>query len=295
MIRSVGKMLVAGLFVTIPALCSAQEANPGQTGQAAIPPAPPAIEDPAENPAREGFVPQWKIGDQWILEATYRDQRAPGEVWMTPIRWTFHVKAKKNIHRTDCYVLHIYPKKSRLKMQAILYLSVRDLRPMRVIEIFPTAFGVKSREKPVDPFHAEPLIGDDTLVPYDLPVFPLMRTVLQRADGFGAYAAPEPKVYEKIRKVAGFSFKREMRQTDAKPDRQHADAFAAYRLGGETFQVELADSRLGTAQTQLWQEGSPWAISTESRNRRVRLVPPAAPETLPVLPSVTDDSKEGEE
>jgi len=294
MIRFFGKVLAAGLLVTIPAVCTAQSAGSGQVGQAAIPPEPPVIETPAPR-AEEGFVPKWKVGEQWTLEASYRDLRAPGDVWMTPIKWNFHVKATKSIHRTDCYVVHVYPKKSGLKMQAILYLSVRELRPMRVIEIFPTAYGVKSREKPVDPFHSEPLIGDDTLIPYDLPVFPLTRTILQRADGFGAYAAPEPKVYDKIRKVAGFSFKRQVRQTDKKPDRQHADAFTSYRLGGDTFQVELTDSRTGAMQTQLWQEGSPWAISTESRDRRVRLVPPAAPEMLPAPPVTGDDPKEGEE
>ncbi len=294
MIRFFGKAFATGLFAALPLVCAAQAAEPGQVGQAAIPPAPPAIEAPATQ-AEEGFVPSWNIGDKWTLEATYRDQRSPGEVWMPPIKWVFHVKSRKSVHRTDCYVLHIYPAKRSLKMQAVLYLSVRDLRPMRLIEIYPSLFGAKSREKPIDPFHASPLIGDDTLIPYDLPVFPLVRPSVQRADGFGAYAAPEPKMFDKIKKVAGFSFKRQVSQTDKKPDRQHADAFTAYRLGGETFQVELTDTRSGAVQTQLWQEGSPWAVSCESRDRRVRLIPPTIPETLPPAPQSGDEPKEGEE
>lgn len=294
MIRSFGKVFVTGLLAAMPVVCAAQSAGSNQIGQEAIPPAPPAVETPSAQ-VEDGFVPAWKIGEKWTLEASYRDQRAAGEVWMTPIKWTFHVKAIKTVHRTDCYVVHVFPKARDLKMQAVLFLATRDLRPMRVIEIFPTVHGVKSREKPVDPFHAEPLIGDDTLIPYDLPVFPLVRASQQRADGFGAYAAPAPKVYDKIRKVAGFSFKRQMSQADKRPDRQHADAFSAYSLGGETFQVELTDSRSGSVQTQLWQEGSPWAVSTESSDRRVRLIPATVPETLPAPPASGNEPKEGEE
>lgn len=290
MIRSVEKLLLAGLIVAMPVVCDAQDARTSRAGHAVT---PSSIEASAV-PAEQGFVPSWKIGEKWVLEASYRDQRLQGDVWLPPVQWVFQVKSMKSVQRTNCYVVHVYPKAKNLKLQAILYLSTRDLRPMRLIEIFPTANGVKNREVPIDPFHAEPLLGDDTLIPYDLPVFPLVRPSQQRADGFAAYAAPEPKVYDKINKVAGFSFKRQVSQTDKKPDRQHADAFAAYRLGGETFQVELTDARSGTVQTQLWQEGSPWAISNDSENRRVRLIPPEAPST-PALLKNNDEPKEGEE
>ncbi len=234
----------------------------------------PAVEPQvaqAETPS--GFVPAWNVGDSWTVEASYRDLRSPGEVWLPPIRWTFKVRAIKPLHRQDCYVVHVFPRTRGLKVQAILYLSTLDLRPLRVIDIFPTRQGVKHQERVIDPFQPQPLSAEASLVPYDLPLFPLIRKDVQRADGFAAYRDPEPRQIEKISAVAGFKFKKTIRQAEKKPDQQHADIFRAYRSGGETFQVELSDDRSGESLVQVWQEGFPWALSSESRARKVRLIP----------------------
>jgi hypothetical protein len=234
--------------------------------------------------AAEGFVPQWKVGDRWVLEASYRDMREPGDVWMPPLQWVFRVRAIKEHAGYECYVVHVYPKKSDLKIQAVLWLAVEDLRPVRVIDIAPTQDGVESSERFVDPANPQPLIALDTLVPYDLPVFPLIRANfdVQNADGFAAYRSePEEKKFTGITKAGGLSFKRTIGQKNKAPDRQHADTFAAYRTGGQTFQVELAEPRSDTSLMQLWQEGSPWAISSESSQRKIRLLPPTEPTPLP--------------
>lgn len=235
--------------------------------------------------ADEGFVPKWKVGDRWILEATYRDMRSPGDVWMPPLNWIFKVRAIKNIDGKDCYVVHVYPQNKSLKVQAVMWLAVDDLRPLRVIDIYPTAEGVKSSERDIDPSNAQPLLAEDTLVPYDLPVFPLVRpsTAVQGADGFSGYRSePVAKKFSKVTKLGGLSFKRTIGQKNKAPDKQYADTFAAYRNSGESFQVELAEPRSNTSLMQLWQEGSPWAISSESIARKIRLLPTIPSTPLPV-------------
>ncbi|HNV72971.1 MAG TPA: hypothetical protein PKO06_24895, partial [Candidatus Ozemobacteraceae bacterium] len=122
-----------------------------------------------------GYVPSYKIGDKWFVEATYRDMKTPGEPWMTPIVWTFDVKNIKPIAGQNAYVIHVYPKNRGLKMQAILYLATNDLRPLKVIDIFPRFLGVKHQVRDLDPNTPEPLLSENTLVPYDLPVFPLQK------------------------------------------------------------------------------------------------------------------------
>lgn len=237
---------------------------------------------PAETEsAQGGFLPKWKVGDRWLLEASYKDLKTEGEPWMAPIKWVFQVRGMKNIHRQDCYVVHAYTQNRSLKMQAILYLSSIDLRPMRVIDIFPTINGMKSKEKDVDPFHQEPLISEESLVPYDLPVFPLVRRSIQQGDSLESYAAPAPKTYTKISQVGGLKFKKSVQQTGKSPDKQRADSLAAYRTGGEMFQVEIFDPRSNDNLVQVWQEGSPWAISTESSARKVRLIPLPTSNSLP--------------
>ncbi len=232
---------------------------------------------------RPGFTPHWKVGDRWVLEATYRDLKVPGEVWLPPIKWNFVVKSMKNVHRQDCYVLHIYPKNRRMKNQAILYLSTLDLHPMRVIEIFPTPSGVKSEERDIDPFHPQPLFSEDSLIPYDLPLFPLIRTDVQGADGFGAYREPEKKKFDSVSSVSGFKFKfrKSVSQGNKKPERKYADVFGSYKQKGETFQVELTDESTKNSTTQLWQAGLPWAVSSDSTQRKVKLVLPSNPTPLP--------------
>lgn len=231
----------------------------------------------------EGFVPTWKVGEKWTLEATYRDLKEPGEVWLPPIQWTFMVRAVKNHNGVDCYVVHVFPRKGEFKMQAVLWLAVDDLRPVRVIDIFPTNEGAKFSDREIDPQSSEPLMAIDTMVPYDLPVFPLVKAdnAVQGADGFDAYRSqPAEKKYSKISKVGGLSFKRTIGQTNKAPEKQYADTFAAYRNGGETFQVEIAEERSNANITQLWQQGSPWAVSSSNRDRKVRLLtkPPVAPQ-----------------
>ena len=238
----------------------------------------------ATSSASDGFVPRWNVGDRWVLEASYRDMRSPGEVWMPPLYWVFKVRSIKKVADVDCYVVHVFPKHAALKVQAILWLAVEDLRPVRVIDIFPTNEGVKSSERDIDPGNHQPLLAEDTLAPYDLPVFPLVRAgqSVQNADGFAAYRnEPVAKKFSKVTKVGSLSFKRTTVQQNKKPDKQYADTFAAYRASGENFQVELAEPRSNTSLMQLWQEGSPWAISSESIARKIRLMPPQPPTPLP--------------
>ena len=229
--------------------------------------------------ANEGFVPTWKAGDRWVLEASYRDLKSEGEVWLPPIQWVFRVRAIKEKLGKQCYVVHVFPRYGEMKVQAILWLAVEDLKPVRVIDIFPTSEGMRYSDRDLDPESTEPLVAVDTLIPYDLPVFPLTNAAnnaVQGADGFSAYRAEATeKKFSRTSKVGSLSFKRTIGQKSKKPERQYSDTFAAYRSTGATYQVEVAEERSSTNLLQLWQEGSPWAVSSENRLRKVRLVPAA--------------------
>lgn len=233
---------------------------------------------------QSGFVPRWQVGQQWMLEASYRDLKNEGEPWLPPVRWIFKVKALKNLHQKDCYVVYAFPKDQHVKMQAVLYLGVDDLRPLRVIDIFPGPRGVQHRIRDFDPSTTTPLVNEDTMVPYDLPVFPLVSATRQNADGFGAYAAPQAQNFAKVKTYGIFRFKKKIAQTGKQPEKQFADALGAYRSTGESFQVEMADPGSSGTMTQVWQESQPWAVMAESHGRKVRLVPSAAPTPLPVVP-----------
>ncbi|MBF0408791.1 MAG: hypothetical protein HQM10_15700 [Candidatus Riflebacteria bacterium] len=231
----------------------------------------------APAPARSGFVPRWRIGDKWIIEATYRDLKSNGTPWLPPVQWVFHVKSIKELFRTNCYVLYIYPKNPTLKMQAVVYLSVADLRPIKIIDVFSTRSGVKFKQKNYDVFNPEPLLSEDSIIPYDLPTFPLQTSSTQEADGKGisGYMQKLGSIlnFGKVSKVGPFRFKRSVKQTGKAPEQQYADAVMVYRNGGEAYQVEINDSQSsGGPLVQLWQQGKPWAISSTNWAKRVRFI-----------------------
>lgn len=238
--------------------------------------------------ADTGWVPQWKVGDEWVVRAWYRDLRYQGDVWLPPVDWHFKVQALKSIHRQECYVVYVYPERRSLKVQAILYLSTRDLHPIKVVDIYSTPGGVKSSERECDPFHAEPLLSESSMIPYDLPVFPLERpATVQNADGFAAYRDEAPKTFAPVRKVGNLKFKKKIAQKTNQPSTQRADSFGAYRNTGTSFEVQLSDSGVKGTMTQMWQEGQPWAVGLESKAVRCRLLPSKSTPTSGDLNSPT--------
>ena len=220
-----------------------------------------------------GFTPQWSVGDRWILEASYRDMNAEQEVWLQPIQWVFRVRAIKEVDNQQCYVVHVYPRNPEIKVQAVLWLSTYDLRPVRVIDIFPGRQGATSSERDIDASNPHPLMSTGSLIPYDLPVFPLVKTSVQSADGFDAYRAPDAIKFSSVSRIGGLGFRKTVGQTSKAPEKQYSDIFDSYKFGGESFQVELSEGNSENTLTQIWQEGAPWAISSESPLRRVKLIP----------------------
>ena len=238
------------------------------------------ISTPIFAESKEGYTPSWNVGQRWVLEASYRDLREEGNAWLPPMQWIFNVRAKKIYNGEECYVLHIYGRKSSQKNQAILWLSVNDLRPLRVIDVYPTSSGMKYNDRDINKDFSEPLVAEGTPIPYDIPSFPLAKPDKRAlsADFFGSNKSSdtEAKKFSRIRKIGGIAFKRSVSQKSKTPDKKFADTFATYskqtRNAGQSFQIEINEDRSNNRLIQLWQEGSPWAISSMNRDRRVRLV-----------------------
>lgn len=226
-----------------------------------------------------GFVPQWEVGDSWVVQASYRDLLAEdsNEKWNEPVNWEFKVRAIRNIANVECYVIHIYPQDSEMNVQAILWLGVQDLRPIRVIDVFPSASGIQSSRRDFHPDYPEPLSSIDSIIPYDLPMFPLVRRQTQSADspdGFDAYrrGGTAKQRHNQVARAGGISFRRIVSQSTSAPSKQFSDVFSQYRAGGQTYQVEISQERSSEKMTQLWQQNSPWALSIQTQNMRARLL-----------------------
>ena len=202
--------------------------------------------------AAEGFLPSWQVGESWTLEARYRDLAKADEAWLPPIRWTFSVRNRKEIEGVPCYVLHVTPAdREDLRVQAILCLAEADLRLVKAVDVFPGRGRIMKRERRGDESRFSPLLRNGSLVPYDLPLFPLAAGGEER-DNAAAVGA------EKSVSVDGLTFVEEITQEWVPVD-------GGYRI---TLKNPVSDGWI----TQTWKEGLPWAESMQSHTLSYRLV-----------------------
>lgn len=220
------------------------------------------------------FTPQWKIGQSWVVDTSYRDVRGSSAIWQPVTRWVFKVRNIKDLDGVECYVLHVHSASRSNENQAVLWLSVENLTPLKVIDVYKNASGVSYSERESGEV-AAPLFAEDSIVPYDLPVFPLIRKEQDRSSGGDGVF--NKRIFSKKRKTKRFSFKREVTQTDKLPERSMTDSFLSYNKGcrlssSQLYQVSVKEARTGLSMEQVWQEGMPWAVVSNTANRRSRLV-----------------------
>jgi hypothetical protein len=228
--------------------------------------------------ASEGFVPSWNVGEEWVLESSHKDLKADKVEWQAPIRWNFKVRAMKQVQGVECYALHVHSQNPDVREQAILYLSKEDLRPIKVIDVFSTADGMKYNERDFDPEMPQPLLSEGTLVPYDLPVFPLENeSAANRAEGaFGKVREAITKKFARVRDVGGLSFKRTVSQKNKESKPQNGAAAQGAR-GMSTdaqpvYSIEMSEERSYNDISQTWRQGYPWSVASTKRDRKVRLI-----------------------
>lgn len=233
-----------------------------------------------------GFMPKWQKGEEWVLEASHKDLKSDVAEWQAPIRWNFKVRNIKKLNGVECYVLHIHSTNKGVKDQAVLYLSTEDLRPVRVIDIYPSGLRMKHSVRDIDSSYAQPLLAEDTIVPYDLPVFPLesnsegVRAQGAISDGINKIKDAFTKKFAKVRNVGGLMFKRTVTQKNVSPKTEKQNAAQGAMLRSESapannspvYSVQLAEERTDNNLSQTWRKGYPWAVASSRRDRKVRLI-----------------------
>ncbi len=226
--------------------------------------------------ATEGFTPSWSIGEEWVLESSHRDLKSDEVEWQVPIRWNFKVRAIKQVQGVECYALHVHSLNPDVREQAVLYLGKEDLRPIRVIDIFPSAEGMKHSQRDFDPNSPQPLLSDGSLVPYDLPVFPLENESNRAQGAFGRAREAVAKRFARVRNVGGVGFKRTVSQKNRQPKVNRANAAqGAQGLKADAkpvYSIEMSEERSTNDISQTWREGYPWSVAATKRDRKVRLI-----------------------
>ncbi len=202
----------------------------------------------------QGFIPAWQVGDSWRIQANYRDQTREDGAWLKPIVWQFEVKAEKQIEGQDCFVVYVTPsERPNLKVQAVLYLAKNDLRMVKTIDVFPIQGVAKARESVGNGEHLSPVLSNDSLIPYDLPMFPLDGARTDSDENAAAVGG------ENATTAGEFTFVEKVSQKWS----PSAD--------GQGFQVVIEDPSKGEI-VQEWKAGRPWADSMTSENVTFKLL-----------------------
>jgi hypothetical protein len=202
----------------------------------------------------EGFRPNWQVGQSWVVEATYL-QGVPGATrWSEPMLWQFEVKNRTQIEGQDCLVVYITPKdRPDWPHQAIVCVAAGDLRPVKIIDLTSGREKPQARERRFNDGRMVPLIGDESLVPYTMPLFPLAANVeADEATNVATVGVQHSIVADDV------TFVEEVKQS-WRPNEK-----------GYTIRLETTGSQ-GTI-TQKWTAEQPWAVESTSAAMKCRLI-----------------------
>lgn len=204
--------------------------------------------------ADDGFMPMWHVGTSWTIEASRLRQDPQGTAWTPPVRWLFEVKNEKEIDGVPCFVVHVSSAaKHSAGTQAILCLSKQDLRAVRIVDVAPVAGKPQAQERSFDGSRISPLFSGESVIPYDLPLFPLAAASDDDARERDAAVAGEAAT-----DVDGITFVDVTAQAWAKSEQ-------GYRVT-----LDSGDSR--GKLVQEWVSGAPWALSMTGRDVKYTLV-----------------------
>lgn len=204
--------------------------------------------------ADEVFMPVWQVGTSWAIEASRLRQDPQGVAWTTPVRWLFEVRNEKEIDGVPCFVVHVSSTaKHSAGTQAILCLSKQDLRAVRIVDVAPVAGKPRAQERSFDGGRISPLFSGESVIPYDLPMFPLAAASDDDTRERDAAVAGEA-----VTDVDGITFVDVTAQSWTKTEQ-------GYRVA-----LDSGDSR--GKLVQEWVAGEPWARSMTGRDVKYTLV-----------------------
>ena len=200
------------------------------------------------------FLPAWQVGDRWLVKAVYPSPLDEGE-WSAPVYWEYEIVGREDHGLESCYVLEIKDQKGGLKLSARLMYRPEDLS-LALAEITKTRRG-KQVVKVLIYERGIPILTEQTLTPFDKPVFPLH---LPSSTDFSVTREISPglKAAETIRQEV-----RPVYGAAELPD---------WLKDRDLIEVKCTASDGTLVFVQYWDKKLPWPIYGWNRNMKYRLV-----------------------
>lgn len=208
---------------------------------------------PVRGAAEDGVSPVWKEGDAWLVRAVYRSH-LDEDKWSEPVFWEYKIVGFEGDGSDGHYILEIRNREGRLKLTSRLVYRPEDLSLIRV-EITKTRRG-KEFVKVLTYNGGTPVVTEQTLTPYDTPVFPLTCpssidfTVTKQIDRLKAVQT----VRQKVRQVSG---------ADELPDQPP---------GRDLIEVKCHSEDGTLIFVQYWDKNLTWPLYGQNMNMKYWLV-----------------------
>jgi len=203
---------------------------------------------PVRVAAEGGITPVWRQGDTWLVRSVYRSY--PDEdKWSEPVFWEYKIVGFEGNGSDGHYILEIRNREGHLKLTARLMYRAEDLSLIRV-EITKVR---RSEEfvKVLTYSGGMPVVTEQTLTPYDTPVFPL---VCPSSTDFAF-----TKQIDQLKTVQ--TVRQEVRQVSG------ADELPEQFPGKDLIEVRCT-GKDGLIFVQYWDKNLPWPVYGENRNMK---------------------------
>lgn len=208
---------------------------------------------PVRGAAEDGVSPVWKKGDAWLVRAVYRSH-LDEDKWSEPVFWEYEIVGFEGDGSDALYILEIQDRAGRLKLTSRLVYRAEDLSLVRV-EITKRPRGGEFVKVLMTYSGGTPVVTEQTLTPYDTPVFPLACpssidfAVTKQIDRLKAVQT----VRQEVRQVSG---------ADELPDQPPGRDLIEVRCSGKD----------GLIFAQYWDSAFPWPLYGQNMNMKYWLV-----------------------
>ncbi len=240
---------------------------------------PAAEGPPAETrslPA-DRLVPQWHLGDRWIVETTTRPLQVRSDPALVAtsraIQWQFSVQRYEKSLSDDCYRLEVRCLESKQpRPVTVLWIDRQTLALRQLQTQLPTPDGFRTITQSYE-FTAgqpSPVLGPLTALPIDLPLFRAGQAKGMETFTYETHSGPRG-----TKAVGDVGFAYHVKQQIAPADADEAKTLVGESLAKGLQQKPLVEVRIVGPQRrvrQLWQPGLPWPVYCENGSTVCRLV-----------------------
>ena len=200
------------------------------------------------------FLPVWQVGERWLVKVVYPSHLNEDE-WSAPVYWEYKIVGREEHGSESCYVLEIKDQKGGLKLSARFMYRLKDLSLARA-EITKTRRG-KQVVKVLTYERNIPILTEQTLTPYDKPVFPLHH--------------PSSTDFSVTRKISPELKASETIRQEVRP------AYAVAELPDWPGDRKLIEVKCTAGDgtiifIQYWNKNLPWPVYGQNRNMKYWLV-----------------------